>query len=140
MSPREKRRATTARRPSGEFSWRELATTDADASWAFHAEVFGWEDAGRMDMGEMGFYQVFGRSGHPLGGIFNGPPEMPAVGWLLYVRVPDVHEAVEGVKELGGRVLTVPWKFPATTTSPSAWIPRGSAFAVHHTADAGTEA
>ena len=118
----------------GEFSWRELATTDADAAWAFYAEVFGWEDAGRMDMGEMGHYQVFGRGGRPLGGIFNGPPEMRAVGWLLYVRVPDVHQAAETAKELGGKLLNGPMEVPGNDYIAQLMDPQGIAFAVHETA------
>lgn len=118
----------------GEFSWRELATTDADAAWGFYAEVFGWEDAGRMDMGEMGYYQVFGRGGQPLGGIFNGPPEMRAVGWLLYVRVPDVHQAAETVKELGGKLLNGPMEVPGNDYIAQLMDPQGIAFAVHQTA------
>ena len=118
----------------GEFSWQELPTTDADAAWAFYAEVFGWKEYERMDMGEMGPYQTFTGGGHPLGGIYNGPPEMPAVGWLLYVRVSDVHEAVAKVKELGGTVLNGPMEVPGGDHIAQCMDPQGVAFAVHHTA------
>lgn len=117
----------------GRFSWHELATTDADAAWAFYSEVFGWTEAGRMDMGDMGFYRSFGRGAHPLGGIFNGPPEMPAVGWLLYVRVPDVHAAARTVVELGGRILTGPMEVPGGDLVAHCMDPQGIAFAVHAT-------
>ena len=118
----------------GQFSWQELPTTDADAAWAFYAGVFGWEEGDRMDMGEAGPYQMFHRGGLPLGGIFNGPPEMPAVGWLLYVRVPDVHKAVETVRELGGTVLNGPMEVPGGDHIAQCMDPQGVAFAVHHTA------
>jgi len=114
----------------GEFSWHELATTDADAAWAFYSEVFGWEAAERMDMGDMGFYQTFGRGARPLGGIFNGPPEMPAVGWLLYVRVEDVNAAVESVKAAGGRILNGPMEVPGGDAIAQCMDPPGGAFAV----------
>lgn len=118
----------------GRFSWHELATTDADAAWAFYAEVFGWEAAERMDMGDMGFYQTFGRGAHPLGGIFNGPPEMQAVGWLLYVRVEDVNAAVETVTAAGGRILNGPMEVPGGDMIAQCMDPQGVAFAVHATA------
>ena len=117
----------------GEFSWHELATRDADAAWAFYSEVFNWQAADRMDMGEMGFYQVFGGGAHPLGGIFNGPPEMCAIGWLLYVRVPDVHAAVKTVTELGGRILNGPMEVPDGDLIAQCMDPQGVAFAVHAT-------
>ena len=123
----------------GEFSWCELATTDMEAAWSFYSQVFGWQEAGRMDMGEMGFYQMFGRGAHPLGGIFNGPPEMPAVGWLLYMRVPDAHAAVETVTALGGRILNGPMEVPGGDLIAQCMDPQGVAFAVHSTAGAGGE-
>ena len=118
----------------GQFSWHELATTDADAAWAFYAEVFGWEATARMDMGDMGFYQTFGRGAHPLGGIMNGPPGMPAAGWLLYVRVEDVNAAVETVKASGGRILNGPMEVPGGDVIAQCMDPQGVAFAVHETA------
>ncbi|MDE2973299.1 MAG: VOC family protein [Gemmatimonadota bacterium] len=123
----------------GEFSWHELATGDADAAWAFYSDVFGWRAADRMDMGETGFYQMFGLGAHPLGGIFNGPPEMRAIGWLLYVRVPDVHAAVKTVADLGGRVLNGPMEVPDGDVIAQCTDPQGVAFAVHATAADGAE-
>ena len=118
----------------GEFSWRELPTTDADAAWAFYTAVFGWEEAGEMDMGEMGTYRMFGRGAHPVGGIFNGPPGMPVVGWLLYVRVPDVQAAADTVTASGGRILNGPMEVPGGDLIAQCMDPQGIAFAVHSTA------
>lgn len=117
----------------GEFSWHELSTSDADAAWAFYSEVFGWHETSRMDMGEMGFYQIFGRGAHPIGGIFNGPPGTPA-GWLLYVRVPDVHAAAETVKAAGGQVMNGPMEVPSGDFVAHCMDPQGVAFALHATA------
>ena len=115
----------------GEFSWHELATTDWEAAMPFYAEVFGWQESSRMDMGEAGIYQMFGRGAHPLGGIFNKPPEMPVVAWLMYVRVPDVNVAVETVKELGGKILHGPMEVPGGDFIASCQDPQGAYFAVH---------
>lgn len=117
----------------GEFSWHELATRGWSAAWSFYSDLFGWEAAGDMDMGEGGKYQMFGRGAHPLGGLYDGPEEMP-VGWLFYVRVPDAAAAAEKVKELGGKVLNGPMEVPGGDLVAQCLDPQGVAFAVHSTA------
>ena len=56
---------------------------------------------------------------------------MCAIGWLLYVRVPDVHAAVKTVTDLGGRVLNGPMEVPdgdviAQCTDPQGGRVRGA--------------
>ena len=115
----------------GEFSWRELATTDWEAAWAFYSELFGWLEADRMDMGEAGIYQMFHRGAHPLGGFYNRPPEMPVSAWLNYVRVPDAFAAAKKVAELGGKVLNGPMEVPGGEFIAQCLDAQGAAFAVH---------
>ncbi len=115
----------------GEFSWRELATTDWEAAWAFYSELFGWQEADRMDMGEAGIYQMFHRGAHPLGGFYNRPPEMPVSAWLNYVRVPDAFAAAKKVAELGGKVLNGPMEVPGGGFIAQCLDAQGAAFAVH---------
>ncbi len=122
----------------GDFSWNELATTDADAAWSFYSELFGWEEAGRMDMGEMGMYRSFGQGAHPIGGIFHAPEGMPA-GWLHYIRVPDVAAALESVKALGGRILNGPMDVPGGDRVAQCMDAHGIAFALHATVAADEE-
>ncbi len=117
----------------GEFSWHELATRDWKAAWSFYSDMFGWQEAHQMDMGEMGTYQMFGRGAHPLGGMFNGPEEMP-VGWLFYIRVPDANATAKLVEELGGTVLNGPMTVPGGDLVAQCKDPQGVAFAVHSTA------
>ncbi len=64
----------------GEFSWNELMTTDHHAAFAFYAEVFGWQKLQSMDMGPMGTYELFGKDGKQLGGMFRKPADAPASG------------------------------------------------------------
>ena len=61
----------------GEVSWHELLTTDAEAAFAFYADLFAWEKKSSLDMGPMGIYQVFGLSSLDLGGIFRKPADVP---------------------------------------------------------------
>ena len=114
----------------GEFSWCDLATSDRDAAWSFYSEVFGWEEADRMDMGAGGFYQMFSRGAHPLGGILNAPDGM-GVGWVYYIRVPDAHIAAETVKELSGQVIMGPMQVPGGDFIAHCMDPQGVVFAVH---------
>ncbi len=116
----------------GEFSWHELATTDHGAAFGFYNTLFGWEKGEATDMGPMGLYQVFGRRGRPLGGMFNKPAQMPAPPhWLLYIRVPDVDKAAERVKALGGRILNGPMDVPGGDRIVQGMDPQGAVFALH---------
>ena len=66
---------------------------------AFYAEMFGWQKADAVDMGPMGTYQLFGKGGPAIGGMFNKPPEVPACFWLYYFNVPDI-DAASGTGEV----------------------------------------
>ena len=88
-----------------------------------------------MDMGEAGTYRMYGFGQWPLGGIFNKPAEMPVPGWLYYIRVPDVREAVETVKREGGKVLNGPMEVPGGDLVAQCLDPQGAAFALHSTAE-----
>ncbi len=120
----------------GEFSWHELNSSDHENAWGFYETLFGWQKTDAMDMGEMGMYQMFTKSGGelPLGGMFNKPKEMPRPPfWLYYARVDDVHESAEKVKELGGQVLNGPMEVPDGDHIAQCMDPQGAAFALHST-------
>lgn len=119
----------------GEFSWRELATTDPEGAFRFYSELFAWEKTDAFDMGEMGLYQMYGRKGSTLGGIFRKPAEMPGPpAWLYYVKVKDVKPAAEQVKKLGGKVLNGPMEVPGGDWVVQCLDPQGAAFALHSSA------
>ncbi len=122
----------------GEFSWHELATTDHEAAFDFYNSVFGWEKTDAMDMGEAGIYQMYGRKGMPLGGMFNKTPDMPGPpAWLFYTLVDDVHKAVEKVKKMGGQVLNGPMEVPGGDFIVQCLDPQGAPFALHSKAQQG---
>ena len=114
----------------GEFSWHELMTTDWEAAWRFYSELFGWEDAGRMEMGPMGTYQMHGRAGVPLGGIMNCPPDVP-VGWIYYVRVADLDAACAETRTRGGEIVNEPMEVPGGDRIAHCRDPQGAFFAMH---------
>ena len=85
-----------------------------------------------MDMGDAGIYQIYGRHGIPLGGMFNKPAEMPGPpGWLYYIRVEDVRGAADRVHRLGGRVLNGPMEVPGGDLIAQCMDPQGAMFALH---------
>ncbi len=114
----------------GDFSWHELCTTDLDAALRFYSELFGWEKGDRHDMGEIGFYQLFGRNGTNIGGMYVAPTGL-APHWLSYVRVEDVDEATDAAKAAGGRVINGPMEVPGGDWIAQMLDPQGAAFAVH---------
>jgi len=116
----------------GEFSWHELATHDQPAAFRFYEKLFNWEKTSAMDMGPGGVYQMYGRGGVPMGGMFNKPPEMlgpPA--WLHYIRVADVNRAVEATKSRGGQIVNGPMEVPGGDWIAQGIDPQGGMFAVH---------
>ena len=116
----------------GDISWHELITTDPGAAFHFYSALTGWEKTGEQDMGPMGVYQMFGRQGATLGGIYRRPPEMPAPPhWLVYVRVPDIDKGAADVKANGGRVLHGPEEVPGGDWIVQCADPQGAVFALH---------
>ena len=85
-------------------------------------------------MGEAGIYLEFDRGAHPLGGIFNRPPEMPLSAWLPYIRVPDAQVTAERVVERGGTILNGPMEVPGGDLIAQCRDPQGAVFAFHATA------
>ncbi len=115
----------------GEFSWHELMTTDYEAAFAFYSDLFSWEKAEAMDMGEAGIYQMYGRKGVTLGGMFNKPPDVQAPPhWMLYIHVADVDALVGGIKDAGGQILNGPMDVPGGDRIAQCLDPQGAAFAI----------
>lgn len=116
----------------GDVTWHELATTDLDAAWDFYSGLFGWRKAEAVDMGPAGTYQLYGRGGADLGGIYKKLPETPFPShWQLYVRVPDVNAAAARVKAGGGQVLNGPMEVPGGDWIVNAMDPQGATFSLH---------
>ena len=118
----------------GDFSWHELATTDAKAAFGFYQRLFGWEETSAMDMGEMGVYQMFGQSkqGRTLGGLFNKPSQMPGPpAWLAYIKVPDARKTADAIKKAGAKVINGPMEVPGGDWIAQGIDQQGAMFAVH---------
>jgi len=116
----------------GRVAWHELMTTDPEAGWAFHRELFGWTETDTMDMGEMGTYRMFGAGGPTLGGIMGWPPGASGrPRWIYYVTVPDLDKALERVTAGGGKVMNGPMTVPGGDRVAQCADPQGAWFALH---------
>jgi predicted enzyme related to lactoylglutathione lyase len=122
----------------GDFSWHELAADDSKAAWEFYRALFGWEYDSQFDMGPMGTYFMFRRTGgsRPLGGMYDRPPEVPVTHWLPYVNVANADTTALAVAQHGGRVLNGPMEVPGGDRVAQAMDPQGAVFAVHAVAPA----
>jgi predicted enzyme related to lactoylglutathione lyase len=116
----------------GKFGWHELYAHDLDAAWAFYTRHFGWTDAGAMDMGDMGRYQMFltPAGADAAGGMMTKPPQVPRPCWLYYVNVAAIDAAVERIKAGGGQVLNGPMEVPGGQWIVNALDPQGAAFSL----------
>lgn len=112
----------------GDFTWHELATSDARAAMDFYTKLFGWEAGPVNDMGPQGLYHLFLRDGKQYGGMYVGHD---APGWLCYVRVEDAGKAVAAAKAAGGRLVNGPTEVPGGSWVAQVLDSEGAAFAVH---------
>jgi predicted enzyme related to lactoylglutathione lyase len=118
----------------GQYSWHELATSDAEAAFEFYSTLFGWQAMQRMDMGAAGTYLIFGRDGQQRGGMYKltraaGPH------WLSYVEVASADAAATAAREAGAKVLNGPMDVPGGRIVQLT-DPAGALFAVHSSAKA----
>jgi len=120
----------------GDFSWHELATSDAKAALEFYTKLFGWEPGPVHDMGgPVGNYYLFLRDGNQYGGIYNNT-DAGGPNWLSYINVEDAGKAANAVKTAGGRVINGPMEVPGGDWVAMALDAEGVAFAVHEPAKA----
>lgn len=120
----------------GDFSWNELTTGgDPAEALAWYAEIFGWRETSRLDMGPAGEYVMYGTGGRPYGGIYRADSaEGRRPAWLHYVRVPDVDGAAAAAREAGGTVQLEPMEVPGGDRIAQLLDPSGAPFAVHQAA------
>jgi hypothetical protein len=108
----------------GTIWWAELRTRDPLKTQSFYTNVFGWaaKVVSPTDMerpageGELGYTIFSTKDGQEVAGAEPVSPERPEdakLGWLTYVQVTDVDDAVRKAVESGGRVVNLPSDIPA---------------------------
>jgi len=116
----------------GLTGWRELYAWNGEEAMAWYGELFGFQQAGGMDMGPMGEYKIFSAAGEPvaIGGIMNKPEQMPATFWQYYFNVEEINSAIERVKSNGGQICMGPHEVPGGSWIVQCLDPQGAAFAL----------
>ncbi len=117
----------------GAMCWNELMTTDAEGAKSFYGKLFGWEPQS-MDMGDMGEYTLFNRSGgQAAGGMMAIQPEMGNIPphWLVYFAVEDVDASLAKSESLGGEALVPPTDIPEVGRFSVIKDPVGAVFAIY---------
>lgn len=115
---------------TGGIGWHELYAVDWQKAFAFYGDLFGWQKAEAMDMGEMGTYQIFKAGDVSLGGMMNKPKQMPAPAWQYYLNVADIDAATASVISGGGQVLMGPMQVPGGDWVIHGRDPQGAVFAL----------
>jgi predicted enzyme related to lactoylglutathione lyase len=117
----------------GHFSWNELMTTDHATAFDFYRRLFGWDNAGDMDMGEGLMYRTFGKGSAMYGGMFTTPSAMAGMHpfWLCYIHVKDVPQALATATKAGASVQRPPMEIPGGVIAVLG-DPQGAGFALHH--------
>ncbi|HEX2842312.1 VOC family protein [Hyphomicrobium sp.] len=103
----------------GSVWWSELVSSDPARSRDFYASVFGWapkvvsaEDTSRApDPGEAE-YTIFMRDGVEVAGAAaaeNKRPDDIKPGWVTYIQVANVDQAVVEALKKGGKILKAPF-------------------------------
>jgi hypothetical protein len=117
-----------------DFSWHELTTSDVEGAMRFYAELFGWREVNKHDMGPMGVYHLIGPAGAPQPsiGMYQSPPDKPMpTRWMCYAHVTDIDKSANAAKSGGGKVVHGPMEVPGGTWIAHCIDPQGAAFAVH---------
>jgi predicted enzyme related to lactoylglutathione lyase len=114
----------------GGVGWHELYTGNIDKALAFYGRQFGWTASQRMEMGEMGAYQLFSVEGADNGGIMKNPmPGAPNM-WVFYFTVPALDRAVAAITAGGGSIMMGPMEVPGGSWIAMATDPQSAIFAV----------
>ena len=89
----------------GKFVWFELITHDPEKVGTFYGGLFGWNFT---PFSENDKYLTIEHEGRQIGGIVAISDTSMGSRWLSSLSVPDVDEAANQVRKLGGSVLYGP--------------------------------
>jgi predicted enzyme related to lactoylglutathione lyase len=112
----------------GHAGWRELFAPDAEAAFAFYAEMFGWTRDEAVDIGPMGVYQLFANADGVVGGMMNAPPGFAGMPWRYYFHAGPIEAAADRVRAAGGEVRHGPIEVPGGDWVLQAADPEGAEF------------
>lgn len=96
------------------FIWHELYVPDAEAAIEFYTSTFGF-GVQRMDMGEMGTYNMLTKDGQSVCGVLStNSPHLQGVPphWAVYTTVDDVDAKIEAAVAKGSKVMVPAMNVP----------------------------
>jgi uncharacterized protein len=92
----------------GKFVWHEQVSSDPKQAQDFYTQLFGW-DTEVFKPGEVD-YTMISTGGQSHGGFAKAQEGAPPPHWLSHVRVENVDETIEKVKNGGGKLLAGPFE------------------------------
>lgn len=116
---------------TGRFIWYEYMGNDLKAAVDFYTSVVGWsaKDAG-MDFGFA--YELLSAGSTMVGGVMDIPADAKAMGarpgWLGYIWLDDLDQALPKLTAAGGKVLRAPADVPGVGRFAVAADPDGAVF------------
>lgn len=126
---------------AGKVVWRDLLSSDVDASREFYGELFGWEfSTPGIDIGpsDENAYTLIRHNGNLIGGIVStralGKTENISQ-WITMISVSDIGVAVARVTEGGGKLIAGPKELAHRGHLAIAEDPSGAIFALLQTRD-----
>lgn len=114
----------------GRCGWHELHAGNGPEAFEFYSNLFGWQKADAMDMGDHGVYQLFNAGAEPIGAVMTKMPDMPAPLWNYYFNVDNIDTAVTRIKANGGQILMGPHEVPGGMWIVQGCDPQGAMFAL----------
>jgi len=112
------------------ISWNELYSPDLEPAKAFYAKHYNFAFNETMPMGPMGDYCFIDHGGETIGAVMQKPEQVPVGMWNFYIRVPEIHAAVDQVKALGGQVFHGPMEVPGGDWIINGMDPQGAMFSL----------
>lgn len=115
------------------IAWHQLHTRDLEAAWSTYSELFGWAQAGTIDVADPeGGHLLFAwtEGSEPIGSMAN-TARWPGVHahWLFHFPVADVDATLARVRALGGQAFD-PVELPDGSRLGACDDPQGAAFGV----------
>ncbi|MEA2206896.1 MAG: uncharacterized protein QOE77_3672 [Blastocatellia bacterium] len=92
---------TQPTRANGKICYLEIPATDVATSSRFYTKVFGWQTRQRGD-GSLAFDDTVGQVS---GTWCTGRPPATHVGFLIYIMVDSVADAIEAILANGGSIV-----------------------------------
>lgn len=114
----------------GRFVWRELITSDLEASRRFYGELLNWKIEKAAAVPGMDYWEC-SAGDRKVAGMFelkmNGVPSH----WGSYLSVPSVDAAVDAAKARGATVMNGPMDVPDVGRMATLCDPQGAVFSVY---------